>query len=127
MLPHEWINHIGAKQVGAMNDDAITVPAQRAIDCGELARLRRREPETSRDKMLACASLEIVSAIENLARPGRELGFYPPIELYAAQTFVPDNGCTEIRPGQFSRHRRGAFDCCIDCSVDRFERKSGAV
>src|SRR5262249_36555697 len=127
VFPYEWINHIGAGQVRTMNDDAITVAAQRTFDCGELTRLRRPEPETRCNKMPACTLFEIMAAIENLACPGRELGFYPPIKLNAAQAIMPDDRGAKIGTWELRRSRRGALDRGVDRGIDRFKREGGAV
>src|SRR5262249_43467007 len=64
VLPHQGVNQISAQQIRAVNNDAVRVPAQRAIEGGESERLPRGEFEAGRDEVPAHAFLEIVSATE---------------------------------------------------------------
>jgi len=92
-FPNQGENQIDARQVGAVNDDAISVSAQRTICRGERKRLRWCKLETSRDEMLTRTLLEIMPTIENFARSGRELRLAPPCILNATRAFVPDDRC----------------------------------
>src|SRR5262249_29099598 len=73
------------------------------------------------------ALLEIVSAIEDLARPGREHGTTPPIVLAATRALLSNNAGASIRARQFCCGRCGALDRVVDGDVDRLEREAGAV
>ena len=73
VFPDQWIDHISAQQIGAVNDDAVTVSAEHAFDRGEGPRLARCKLEAGGDKVLAHPLFEIVPAIEDLARPGRAI------------------------------------------------------
>jgi hypothetical protein len=62
-----------------MDDDAVGVPAQHAIDRGEGECLRWCKPKAGCNQTLARALFEIVSSVENLARPRRQYGLAPAI------------------------------------------------
>src|SRR5262245_44358283 len=77
--------------------------------------------------MPARALLEIMSTIKDLARPGRQFRFAPPVILNSPGAFVPDDRRTQIRAREFRRCRRGTFDRVVEGDVDRLEREIGAV
>src|SRR5262249_14872027 len=127
VLPDQRINQIGAGQIGAMNDNFVGVAAERTIHGSEGARFGRRKLEANRYEMPARAFLEVVPAVEDLARPGREHGLAPPIKLDAAEAIVSDDRRAQIGAWQLRRGRRGALDRVIDGAVDRLEREACAV
>src|SRR5262245_29906980 len=93
VFPDRGIDQIGTRQIKTVNDNAISMPTQRAVSSSESKRLGWRKPESSSDQMLARALLEIVPAVKDLARPGREHRFAPPIELNTPQALVSDDRC----------------------------------
>src|SRR5262245_34035235 len=52
-FPHERIDQISARQVGAVNDNSVSVPAQRATRGGKRQRFRWCEPKAGCDQALA--------------------------------------------------------------------------
>src|SRR5262249_26112495 len=90
MLPDQGVNHVGALKGRTMNDDAISMSGQGSADRGEGDSRRRGELKSGRDEKPTSSLLEVVPAIENLARPSGKVGLDPPIILNAPQTFVAD-------------------------------------
>src|SRR5262249_3276561 len=77
--------------------------------------------------MLARAQLEVMSAIKDLACPGREHGLAPPVILNAPRAVVSDDRGAQIGTRQFGRRGRGALDGVVNGAVDGFDREVGAV
>src|SRR5262249_23539495 len=127
VFPDQRVNQISAQQIGAVNDDPVSVAAERAIHRGEGERLRWRKFETSGHKMAARTFLEVVPAVEDLARPGREHGTTPPIVLTATRTLMSGDRCAQIGTREFRRRCRGALDCVVNRDVDRLEREGSPV
>src|SRR5262245_1638413 len=127
MFPNQRIDHVSAEQVGTVNDDSIRVSAQSSAHRRKGERLGRCKLEAGGDKESTSPLLEIVSAIEDLTRPGGKIRRNPPVVLHPAQTFVPDNGHTEVWPRQFGGCRRRALDRVVDGAVDRLEREVGPI
>jgi hypothetical protein len=122
VLPNQRIDHVGAKQVGTVDDDAISVPAHCASDGGELTRRGRRELKAGRDKVPAHTRLGVVPALKSLTISGRDFRSAPPLILDATQAFVPEDRCTQVLLARPFRRRRGdAFKRGVECGIDWLE------
>src|SRR6516162_3028331 len=103
------------------------MPAQGTTRGVEGERFGWRELKTGGDKLLARALLEIVSAPEDLVRPGREHGLAPPIKLDAPCASVSNNRRSEVRPRQLRCCRGCTLDRVIDHGIDRLERQIRSI
>src|SRR5262249_44410694 len=121
MLPDQRIDDVRARQAWTVVNDPVGMAAQRTVDSAEGTRLVRCELEAGRHKKPAHTRLEIVSAIEYLARSGRELGLTPPRILHLTRTVVPDQTRAQVRARQLRRRCRRALDSGVDGGVDRLE------
>ena len=74
-------------------NDSVSMPAQGTARGSEGERLGWRKLEANNREMPACAFFEIVPAVEDLARSGREHRPYPPVKLGAPRASVSNNTC----------------------------------
>src|SRR5690348_17304643 len=117
MFPNCW--EAETRQFRAGQEHTVGVATECAINSAERQRLRRRELKSGCDQESARALLEVVSAVEDLARTGWKLSTNPPIILNAARALVADDARTEIGARQLGFARSRAFDRLVNRIVDR--------